>query len=156
VEPSHQQQKDIICGPRNVRDDRKNFSCARKLWPSEIPSHCERILESHHPVGLSSRVTCELNALQDFLKFSYNLSGHLAVFRSLLLYAWGIEGERLIHANVASHAHQREKPTPANGIHTQRKSVLPGIRNDVKVQGALTRQHFWQFSQSNSELMMSN
>jgi hypothetical protein len=31
-----------------------------------------------------------------------------------------------------------------------------GIRNDVKVQGALTWRHFWQLSRSNSELTISN
>jgi hypothetical protein len=36
----------------------------------------------------------------------------------------------------------------------QRRSV--GIRNDVKVQGALTWRHFWQLSRSNSELTISN
>jgi hypothetical protein len=33
-------------------------SHARTLWPFEIPSHCEQILESHSPVRLSSRVAC--------------------------------------------------------------------------------------------------
>lgn len=34
-------------------------SHARTLWPFEIPSHCEQILESHSPVRLSSRVACK-------------------------------------------------------------------------------------------------
>ena len=43
-------------------------SHARKLWPSEIPSHCEHILESHHQSDCHPRVTCELNALQELLE----------------------------------------------------------------------------------------
>lgn len=66
-------------------------SHARKLWPSEIRSHCEQILESHHQSDCQ-RSAANLAHCRDFLKFDSNLSGRLVAFKSLLLYAWGIEG----------------------------------------------------------------
>jgi hypothetical protein len=50
----------------------------------------------------------------------------------------------------------KEKVLNARHISTCPNSVFPGIRNDVKVQGAPTWGYFWQFSQSDSELTMSN
>jgi hypothetical protein len=67
-------------------------SRVRTLWPSEIPSHCEQILESHRRSDCHPGSPANLTHCRDFLTFGYNSSEHLAVLRVLLLCAWELEG----------------------------------------------------------------